>query len=46
MGREGEKISGGRENGVGFKSRSTFSWSNQHKVFLDIANSHINTEII
>ncbi len=30
----------------GFKSRSTFSWSNQHKVFLDIANSHVNTEII
>jgi hypothetical protein len=46
LGREGENESGGRESGVGFKLRSTFSWSNQHKVFLDIANSHVNTEII
>jgi hypothetical protein len=46
LGREGENEGIERENGVGFKLRSALADGlNKHKVFLAIANGHINTEI-
>ncbi len=47
LGREGENVSGERERVAWVLNQGqNLVGLNQHKVFFDIANGHINTEII